>query len=1007
MPAHDTQPAPAVGSENDLQGPPPAPQAEPVVTAEAQVPPVEAAQVPPVEAAQVSPVEAPTSPAPVQPVASGGGVGNESDLYGSGTGDSPTTPTPGAVGSPSDLYGPGGEQSNESTDAGVAGAGVVSGAVDAGSLMAGATTAFKASMKLPLPHLGAKAIAVGVSTIVGGLYGMFAGHQAKGALSEVTIGGQQLAYKSINDVPPKLRPSFIFGENIGAGISLTGGTITLAKTGAQILDPGYVGKVLNGIMDQAKNKTKTFAATSMVSATGSGLGGGGAEGSAPGNLPARVAAEVVGGIIAPGTLVVSAGSWLGSSAASLRRTFSPSALESEAAKIIQGAYLTTGDDIVAAADVLRSTIANNPDLVAATVAQRVGDDTLIGLETALITRSAALGADAKKAAESTLSAFKDTVAILRGSGDPELIKHAATVEARYFTTLLSGRLDNAMEEAADAATALLSKGGGNRTEVALKAYDAADSALKQARAVETNYWNLVPKEMVANHNSIKVAYSALKETTLQSVGMPAVLKAELKLMEEAAIASTTGGSTNVGYLKIFRSNMLRMAREAGSNPERSSEASIYGRMAEAALDDIDQVFKSRGVTAAAREAYDIARDFSKSLHAVFTNTFTGKNLVEGSQGLRLAPEALMKRAFAGGAEVTELRLNELAEATRFLPKLKAGGPDADDNVQLMLEAQESYFAIMAAEVSGVAVGPARSAAITKFIAKNPELAERFPEVTKLLKAAGETQQAADHIASLNKEGGRLISERAAFGKLVGSTSYENPLDAVSSVLSGKTPRRSFTNLAKLAAKNRSKTPGAVEGFQATVFDAAVRDASDAGGLIDFTKLRASLTGTIGISSESVLDIMVKTGTADAGIVKRLETVLDAADKVVRSQASSGAVIDPAGGGANMITLALAKMVGSRAATTASAGGNSIIVANIGAKFGERLIESIPAGKVQALLIRAVQDPELMLMLMKKPVKGVVKLKTVEKAHAMLVSLGILPIMPLALGGTDTAATLTE
>ena len=101
------------------------------------------------------------------------------------------------------------------------------------------------------------------------------------------------------------------------------------------------------------------------------------------------------------------------------------------------------------------------------------------------------------------------------------------------------------------------------------------------------------------------------------------------------------------------------------------------------------------------------------------------------------------------------------------------------------------------------------------------------------------------------------------------------------------------------------------------------------------------------------------------------------------------------------------MVGSRAATTASAGGNSIIVANIGAKFGERLIESIPAGKVQALLVRAVQDPDLMLMLMKKPVKGVVKLKTVEKVHAMLVSLGILPIMPLALGGTDTAATLTE
>jgi len=1004
MPAHNTTPAPAVettGDQSELY------RVAPPVAAPVTEPTVAQAPAETVAAPVAAPVEAPAAAPQGVPNSSGPSVGSASDLFGPNTGGS-VTPSAQRTGNASDLYGAAGAPADTDPQAaGVTAAGAVSGAVDASSMMAGATTAFKAAVKLPIPHPVPKAIVVGGLTIAGGLYGIFAGHKAKGALANVKIGGQQIAYKSINDVPAQLRPAFVFGENMGAGVSLAGGTIVLAKTGAKVLNPGYVGKVLNGLMDQAKNSSKRFALDSTVSATGAGFAGAITEGVAPGNIGARIGAEVVGGTLMPSRVILASASWLGNSFASIKRTFSASSVETEAAKILQGAYLTTGDDIVASAAILRSTIENNPSLVAATVAQRVGDDTLIGLEKALMSKSAQLGADVEKSAAATMSAFKDTIAILRGSGDPELILHAAKVEARYFTTLLSGRLDDALEEAADAATALLGKGSGSRTEIAINAYNAADSALKQSRVIETGYWDLVPKEMIANHSSIKVAYAALKETMLKSVGMPKVLQTELKAFEEAGISSVTGGSTSVGYLKIFRSNMLRMAREAGSNPERSSEAVLYGRMAEAALDDIDQVFKAKGVTPAARQAYDTARDFSKSLHAVFTNTFTGKNLAEGAQGLRLAPEALMKRAFAGGAEVTNLRLNELAEATRFLPKLKAGGPDADRNVQLMLEAQESYFAIMAAEVAGVAVGPARSDAILKFVAKNPELAERFPEVTKILKAAGTSQRAADSIAALNKEGGRVLSERTAFGKLVGSTSYENPLDAIVSVLGGKSPRRSFTNMAKLAAKNRDKTPGVIEGFQATVIDAAVREASDAAGVIDFTKLHAFLKGPIGLGTDSVLDIMVKTGTADAAFVKGFDTVLDAADKVVKTLASSGAVIDPAGGGASMLMLAAAKMVGSRAATTAAAGGNSIIVANIGAKFGERLMASIPAGKVQALLVRAAQDPELMLLLMEKPVKGVVKLKTIEKIHAKLVALGILPVMPLAIGGTNAAATATE
>lgn len=932
------------------------------------------------------------------------GVGTLADFPGSvkvGDGDPAET----SAGDPNDFPGSVKVPDVAAESGGAALAGGVKGFTEGTGMTGGGVTGFKLGMKLPIPHPIAKAAAVAVTTIGGALYGAFAGHKAVDGLSKVTLpSGSPLTYTNLDEVPPHLRSSFVFGENVGAGVSFMGPQVLAAKLGAKTLSTSFAGNVFNGIMSDARNKTGRFLFGQAASSIGAGMGGAASEEIAPGELGPRIGSEVVGGILAPGQIILKTGSYIFGRFANMRQAFSPAARETAAAKLIQDAYLTSGDDIEVAAKILRSSIENDPNITA-TVAQRIGDDAMIGLEKALISESHKVSLEAGRRAEATLSLFRDSIKVLRGSGNPEAMREAAEIERRFFTSLLADRLNTVKVRASEAAGELLTKGKDTRTAVSLQAYQAAEDALLQAREIEHGFWELVPKDLPATTRSIQVAYKAMKARMLNNQPMPRVLLAELNDFEKS------GGITNVGYLKIFRSNMLRMAREAGSNPERATEAGMYGHIAEAALDDIDVVFKNPATAGVLRtmgfdpQAYDTARSFSAALHATFTNSFTGKNLAQGSSGLRLAPEALMKRAFAGGAEVTEYRLAELAESTRFLPKQGLGGVEAEKNAALMLAAQEEYFAIAAAEVAGIKKGPARVEAIRTFVSKNPELKERFPEVVGLLENAANTQAGVDSVAALNKSSGAIMEQQTAWGKLAGNKRgvFESPVDAVSSGLSGPAPVRSLTAMAKLAVRY-----DAVPGFRATVFEHATREASNVDGVLDFQKLRRSLLEPIRPGKPSVIKVMQETGAFDDESVKALTTILDKADTLVRSQATTGIFVDTQGT-VDFLTQAIAKIIGSKLATTAAGapGGSSIIVAAAGARFGDRIINAIPAGKTKALLIEATQNPELMLLLMEKPVGEAKVLSHGLKLHSMLVGLGIIPVTPLMLGAEDLATDVVD
>jgi hypothetical protein len=819
---------------------------------------------------------------------------------------------------------------SDSSELEAAAAGVVKGGVEGTGMFAGGASGVKLGLKVPGPF----PVKVGAA-IIGGITGAIVGHEAASSalvpLSEIKLPtGAPLTYKSIEDVPHHLRSAFIFGENVGTGASFMGGTIVGAKKGVKVLSESFIGRTFNAYMDLAKNKTKRFLAMETISSVGSGVGGAMAEATAPGELAPRLLAEVIGGIITPGKLIVSGADFMWDRMRNLHTSLSAAARETEVARIIQQAYVTAGEDPVLASKLLQNAL-TDPDLTKATPAQVLGDDAMVAVEAALIKQSAEFSVEAGQKAEATLEMFKQTIKMLRGTGDPSMVREAAILEERLFRTLMSEKINAVLNKAADDAAKIATDSVADKSRLSLQVYNQAVDALDQSRAIEKTLWDVVPTDVPARTDSIFKVLSSLKGRMLADEKVPEIVSKTIARYVEA------GGDVTTGELKLFRSAMLRLAREAGSNPERANEASIMGHLAEAALDDMDLVFKGAdtGILrtfGSNMEAYDKARRFSAGLHEAFTNAFTGAELKTIRKGLRQAPEALMKRAMAGGGEATAWRLRELEESTRFLPMQDLGGPEASQTLDLMMDAQKRYVAVFAAEMAIIKdSGLVTTTGVANFISKNPDLMRRFPNVRNLLETARSSQKAAEALEKAWTQGSRIVANKATFSKFA-SLTRDVPEDAVTIIrkaLTGDSPEKSLKGMFKLAKKGG---PEAIEGFNAGVMDYAIDIATDVTGTINFTKLRAALFEPVSAGKSSVMDTMESLGSMTPEAVAGWKKILNKADKLIKAGEGGAFPIDVEGVSDGLTTM-IVRAAGARAATETigkGGGGSSLVIASGGA-----------------------------------------------------------------------------
>ena len=112
------------------------------------------------------------------------------------------------------------------------------------------------------------------------------------------------------------------------------------------------------------------------------------------------------------------------------------------------------------------------------------------------------------------------------------------------------------------------------------------------------------------------------EETIPGFGLPKNIRAFFGSLlkrdpDTGELVIKDNASLDTDILKKFRSKMLNEVRKSlsGENPDLDN-ARIYGQLAEAALEDMNNIQTGS-------QEYDIARQFSKNINDVFKRSFLG------------------------------------------------------------------------------------------------------------------------------------------------------------------------------------------------------------------------------------------------------------------------------------------------------------------------------------------------------------------------------------------------
>lgn len=869
--------------------------------------------------------------------------------------------------------------------AGAAGEQAVRGGLVSAGVVGGAMTGAGLGM-MAAPIAGPAAPVIG--GIAGAAYGAWAGETAASGFG----------IQPVEQLQPGLRPAGYFGEAVGGAAAFAAGPYAAARAGYRFGE-SMVGNLMNTIIDTAKASPIKFGLAEATSAISAGGGAALAEAAAPGKTGIRVTAETLGGMFNPTRLTMDAATYVGGMAKRGLESFSPAARETAAAKTLQELFKVTGEDPVVIARILREQGVVGSEKL--TAAQKTGSMALGALEDWLAKSSAQFGAESQQKARDGLDAIRGQITLLSNTGDPAALAAAAQARTVYFRNLITARMDGALQEAQKAAAKITADTPDARAQLSVVARDALAKSISDARAAEKELWGKVDGTRKVGFENLQATFDEKVAELLPEVRnqkLPGIVDKFLTRVSAAKEGQqsliilpesmTRPGAapemvgTTVKEMRQLRGELLDLARTSTNNGE-FGQAKIYSDLAESVLDDMDATFAQAGDT-----AYDAARTFSREFNDTFTRSFAGKVMASGRYGDRMAPELTLRKALATGKEAGAIQLEELEAATRFM--VTRGLAD-DTNVRNMLDAQERIIRLAAADTVNPLTGKIDPTRVSKFIKDNDILMKRFPEIRNDLTAAVTSEQAARRMENMAKGQIDTITKQKAYGRMLAS----DPVEMASKALISTNQEQELTNLINIAKAGytpRGGVPGlkpdeALDGFRASVYDAAIRRGTDKNGVMNIAQTRSLLFVPSVPGGKSPIQIMQDAGVVDAKHVTNLKKLFDTADAINRSQ-RAGTAIDIKSDLTDAAMVTISRMVGSAAAgMAAKAAGSaspSLIIHGAGARLAETVMTKMPTQSAQKFLVEAANDPQKLAMLLEKVTDPAKQSAQARQIHAWLV-----------------------
>lgn len=848
--------------------------------------------------------------------------------------------------------------------------GAAEGAVTAGPVVAGGMAGARLGMAAGAPFTPVFPAAVPVGGVIGLGAGMASGY----------LAGKEFGKLFPEVTSPSLVPYREGGKTFGESIAFAP-----AAFGLPVMTGNKVARFISNIGEFARKSPKTFLSAEASAAAGAGIGGGMAEAYAPGEAGIRLASEVVGGLFNPTRIGVGAGSYALDTVKNLSSRLSPASRESIAANRLVTIMEQYGEDIPRLIKELES-----PSLVSgATAAQKTGSIPLTLLEKSLVDSSARFGVTTREKGEAAMKAYSKIVKELENIGNPESIRTAAQLRQNYFDKLLQSRIETANANAAAKISKITRDTATARKEIGEITKQEVNKALTQAREEESNLWKNISKSttLTPPTNTLKAYAEIQDDIAVEQLkyDFPAGIKAMMARFEK------TKDSLTVGDLVKARRFLLNDARKAAGSDDLAT-AQFLGRLDRAMLQDLDEIQTTDS-------AYNTARAFSRALNERFTQTFaqdlTGKTRT-GAQ--RVPPEVLVAKAFSAGSDMTALRMSEMENAVQLFPDLyaqavKQYGPESPQALRLktladesstgittMRKAQDRMLRLAAAESIDPQTGMLNQGRLARFMKDYEPLLARFPEVAEDLKDANKAQNLFKAVEDKNSVVAKRVAEQDAFVRLL---KFENPSEAIGSVLNSKFPARGMDRIVRRAKR---AGPEAVNGLKSSLYDYAYLKA---GGDTNFS-LRAynnALFDPIGPGKPSIAGMLKNQGLISPQEESNLRRILGEMDRVETALVNNKA-LDSALDASDIVTEFVLRTTGARIGASVSAGPSTLVAASAGSQAIRNIFDKMPKIMIRGILEEASANPQMMAALLKKGKTTQDKVTLARQLHGYLGAAGL-------------------
>lgn len=794
------------------------------------------------------------------------------------------------------------------------------------------------------------------------------------------IGGSQQArrlgaalgfnYTDISEVPERFRPVARAGEAIGGSVPFA--AVPFAAAARLGTKPAQ--GVFRAFVEPARTMPGRTALVEAAAAGGAGVGAGVAETLDPGDPLTRMGGELAGGIFSPfavfSRITRRLTGGLTNTARRVRESFSPAAAKKGAARHAQEIIgIFPGEDIPTIAARLRERPAVEAPISAGAKSQSLG---IQALERKLVNDSAIFGIDMQRDLKTAIDNINFAFNEVAGTGNPEALRDLALARKEYARTLIDTRINTAERRVIEARESVVPSASTN-VEVNRRAKNILREALDDARAVETEIWGEIPKDIpVAPENLRQVHQTEVSAGLLpgETVDLPGPVQREIKRL---TAKRPKGKPPTSGELLRLRSRILVETRkEAGSQAPDRDRIRRLGLLADSILDDLGSI-----------PGTEEARAFSRDLNDRFTRGYGGKVLsLDPRGGEKIPAELTLERgvgaAGPGGAVAAE---NIETAVTPF------GRMAENARVREMRELEGEIIRDMAASSINPATGQIDPRALERFRTRNNEILARFPELDRTLADAGAVTSIYGRRIKRLMDTDKNLQTKSAFARVLAA---EDPTRVMKAALAGPNPTADMDQIFLLARKDSKALEGARRSYLDLLFNASAVKLNLPGGettLISGARLR----GVLNAGDGGVLRAAKKSGVLNNGEVKRLNTIADEADKIESAMKFPGqldkVVKDP-----SMLTDLLARVVGANIGSHsifAKTSGAQLVMAQAGSRFVRNLIDKLPAQNITKVLRAAVRDPDLMAALLTKPVGETQAKRIINQITKKLSDQGIL------------------